>query len=531
MNKQAEPNGNSVTRLPIPLVGDINNRRFMTAVLAGVLGGAGVSSAANLLRQFVEMRQKRKDETNDDTIVLNLPAKAASAAGKGYESMNDSRPGESSPTANGGTQLRVGGRFGSAIRKEKSDAPAPKQEKTVIPVKKADGNPGPNTVGTVVANALGLTAGGLLSYEVVSRLFDRMNERRLKKKLEAAQQAYVSALSGSSKRAEAVNRIIRPVCNVIMKSAEMKSADVVDVIRYPAAAYILALLAGTGATAYVTKKVMDREFPEEKLKRDVNRPTRIVFRTAPGTEPTLNEGAADDEKKASAETCAAVTAMLPIYMDVVEGQPSRTLAEPYQKIAEAAGTDAAGLMKMAKDDMWSVYKVLLQNPKSILDILVGTRFGLNFSKLRAANVLKETNPDVYRRAVDAAIDSHWAGGPNDGLFRKAYNSIGKAMTKAYSNLGGRDSLVESALAPKAAEADSLLRAGYIGSSIFKEKEPEPEPEEPDPPKEVIQKAKARLKDRRRVTVETADGNAAAFVKRRGELISKLLARLNAQGRI
>ena len=51
------------------------------------------------------------------------------------------------------------------------------------------------------------------------------------------------------------------------------------------------------------------------------------------------EGAQGEEKDASAETCAALTALLPIYMDVVEGQPSRTLAEPYRKIAEAIQPD------------------------------------------------------------------------------------------------------------------------------------------------------------------------------------------------
>lgn len=526
VDKQAD-NGASMTRLPIPMIGDINNRRFMTAVLAGVIGGAGVSSAANLLRQFHELRQKRKDETDADTIVLNLPNKAAEAGrtGHGYETMRGAKPGEYRLTAGGGGQYREHGKFGQKVKSDESDTTRASISK------EAAGNPGPNSVGTVVANALGLTAGGLLSYEVVSRLFDSMNERRLKRKLEAAQQAYVNALGGESKRAEAVNAILRPVEHVICKSAETKSADAADVIRYPAAAYILALLAGTGATAYVTKKVMDREFPEEKLKSDINRPTRIVFRTAPGAEPTISEGAKGEEKAASAETCAALTAMLPIYMDVVEGKPSRTLAEPYQKIAEAAGTDAAGLMKMAQTDMSSVYRVLLSDPKALWRILVGTRFGLDFSKLRAANILRDTSPDTYRRAVDAAIDSSWANGPNDGFFRKAYNGIGKAMTHAYASLGGRDSLVAGALAPKAAEADSLLRAGYIGSSIFKEKEKEPEPNEPEPAKDVIEKAKKSLKGRRKVTVGAEDPNAAAFVQRHRDAISKLLAGLSAQGRI
>ena len=250
-------------------------------------------------------------------------------------------------------------------------------------------------MGTVVANAIGLTAGGLLSYDVVSRMFDAMQERRLKRKLRAAQQAYVDAMAGASKRAEAVMSVIGPAERVLSKEPLAKNAgwsdifpeQVTNTVRYPAAAYILALLAGTGATAYVTKKVMDREFPEEKLKKDINRPTRIVFRTV-GGEPSLVEGEAGEEKSASAETCAALTAMLPIYMDVVEGKPNRTLAGPYVKIATAAGTDPAGLMKMAATDMAGVYRIILQDPKAVMAILRDTNFGLNMNKRTVADSLR-----------------------------------------------------------------------------------------------------------------------------------------------
>ena len=179
-HKKAEAASNSITHLPIPF-GDINNRRFVTAVLAGILGGAGVSAGANLLRQFRELREKRKKDTDDSTIVLTLPKAAESA----YESMKGAKPGESKPTARGGTQLRDAGKFAGKIVKDDADAPS---------TKTAAGNPGPNTVGTIVANTLGLTAGGLLSYEVVSRLFDKMNERRLKRKLEAAYAAFLEDL-------------------------------------------------------------------------------------------------------------------------------------------------------------------------------------------------------------------------------------------------------------------------------------------------------------------------------------------------
>ena len=530
MDKQAEP-GNSVTRLPVPLIGDINNRRFMTAVLSGILGGAGVSAAANLLRQFRELRKPNKEETDDETIVLTLPPKAA---GAGYDSMAEAKPGETKITANGGTQSRNDGKYGKGLG-------VPKKEKDAV--KCADGNPGPNTVGTVVANALGLTAGGLLSYDLVSRLFDAMNERRLKRKLQAAQESYVNAMTGASKRAEAILRVTNPVEHVLCKAPLEKTAGVLgslsdllpdaatNALRYPTAAYILALLAGTGATSYVTKKVMDREFPEEKLKKDINRPTRIVFRTV-GGKPELAEGEEGQEKAASAETCAALTALLPIYMDVVEGQPSRTLAEPYRKIAEANGTDAAGLMKLAQADLSQAYMAVLKDPKALWAILKGTNFGLNFSKLNAAKALRTARPDTYRRAVDAAIDATFAGGPNDGLVRKGWNAIQRAGAKTVAALGGRDWLVDKALAPKTAEEedDSILGSNYLASVIRPDRGEEATTDAPDP-ESVLAKAKAALKARRKVTVEAGDPNAAAFVGKNKAVIKKLLARLNAQGTI
>jgi hypothetical protein len=515
--KTAAPT-NSVTR--IPLLSDINNRRFLTAVLSGVLGGAGVASAANLLRSFREMRKPKQDETDDETIVLTLPSKAAA---DGYAGMQAAKPGEKKvvSTGKGGVQqMRDGGRFGKGIGKGKEAKPE---------VKCADGNPGPNSTGTIVANAIGLTAGGLLSYDVVSRLYDALQERRLKRKLEAAQQAYVNAMSGASKRAEIVTSVLAPVAHAFCKEPMDKTAGILDilpgdsanVIRYPAAAYILALLAGTGATAYVTKKVMDKQFPEEKIKKDINRPTRIVFRTE-GAKPALVEGAEGEEKAASAETCAALTALLPIYMDVVEGAPSRTLAEPYVKMAAAAGTDPAGLLKIAKADLSQAYGIVLRDPKALWAILKGTKFGLNFSKLNAAHALRDARPDTYRRAVDAAIDSTLAGGPNDGIIRRAWNGVARAGTKAFAALGGRDMLVDRAL--KSAAVEDLV------VDAFKPEE-EQGPAAPVDVKAVSERVKARLRRRRGIAVEAADPRAARYLRVNKAVIRQLLAKLNAQGSI
>lgn len=516
MDKQAASDNSRTT---LPFIGDINNRRFLTAVLAGVLGGAGVSSAASLLRSYREMRKPKPGDTDDETIVLTLPNKAAS---DGYTAMRDAKPGESKvvSTAKCGTQqMRVAGKFGKKIERKQDCQEA---------VKKADGNPGRNSVGTIVANTIGLTAGGLLAYDAVSRLFDAMQERRLKRKLEAAQQAYVNVMAGASKRAEMVSSVFAPVERVLGDAGLDKKAGVLDIfpdtisngVRYPAAAYILALLAGTGATAYVTKKVMDKQFPEEKLKKDINSPTRIVFRTA-GT-PSLLEGEKGNEKKASAETCAAITAMLPIYMDIVEGAPNRTLAEPYVKIAAAAGTDAAGLMKMAGEDAQSVYGVILRDPKAVWAIMKGTKFGLDFSKLNAAHALRDARPETYRRAVDAAIDANFAGGPNDGFVRRAWNGMARMGTKALTRLGARDLIVDHAL--KSASVEDL-----VTSAFTPEDDVGGDPAENTNAEIVADKVKSRLSRRRALSIEAADPTAAKYVQANKDAIRRLLARLNAKG--
>lgn len=521
MKKQAGPGAdNSITKLPVPF-GDINNRRFITAIMAGVLGGAGVSAAANLLRSYREMRKPKSEGTDDETIVLTLPK----AAGDGYTGMAEAKPGETKVTAKGGRQFRSSGKFSVRV----APAAKPREE-----VKLADdGNPGPNTVGTIVANAIGLTAGGLLSYDVVSRMFDALQERRLKRKLRAAQQSYVDAMTGVSKRAEVVMSVLGPVERALVKDTDVKSAGFLDIfpdavsntVRYPAALYILGLLAGTGATAYVTKKVMDREFPEEKLKKDINRPTRIVFRTE-GGRPSLLEGAPGTEKLASAEACAAITAMLPVYMDVVEGKPSRTLAAPYVKLAAAAGTDPAGLMKLAANDMGAVYRIVLSDPKALWAILRGTNFGLSFNKLRAAQALRSARPDTYRRAVDAAIDARFAGGPNDSLVSKAWNSIARASTKAVANLGGRDMLVDNAL--KSASVADILGSDTVRSALSGSTDDTATTQEVDE-RAVLEKVRKRLRGRRKVRVEASDPAAAAYIKANKARIRQILASLNAQG--
>ena len=528
MEKSAKPgNTNSITQLPIPFFGDVNNRRFMTAVMAGVLGGAGVSAAANLLRRYRDLRNSKSDETDDDTIVLTLPK----AAGDGYTSMRDAKPGETKVTANCGQQFRDGGKYGGKVAPDK---PGKAKEE----VKKADegGNPGPNSVGTVVANALGLTAGGLLSYEVVSRMFDALHERRLKRKLRAAQEAYVNAMSGASKRAEIVMSVLGPAERVLTKDASTKLAGwtdifpdkVTNVVRYPTAAYLLALLAGTGATAYITKKVMDREFPEEKLKKDINRPTRIVFRTVGGT-PSLVEKEEDGkEKKASAETCAAITAMLPVYMDVVEGGPNRTLSDHYVKMAASAGTDPAGLMKIAVEDMSKLYRIVLDDPKALFGILQDTSFGLNLNKRTAVDSLRKRRPATYRRVVNAAIDAHFANGPDDGFFRRTWNDISKAATKAFARMGGRDWLVDRAL--KTASVDdvvslSTIRDALIGSADSSVADPSTGVDE----RAVLAKVRRRLRGRRKVSIEAADKGAARYIAANKDGIRKLMNRLNAQG--
>ena len=190
-------------------------------------------------------------------------------------------------------------------------------------------------------------------------------------------------------------------------------------------------------------------------------------------------------------------------------------------MAAAAGTDAAGLMKMAQADMSSAYKVVLRDPKALWAIMKGTKFGLNYSKLNAAHALRAARPDTYRRAVDAAIDARFAGGPNDGFVQRAWNGIARAGTKAVANLGGRDMLVDHAL--KAASVEDLI------TSAFTKGEGTEGASAPADVKAVAARVKARLRKKRGVTVEAADPGAAAYVKANRAAIEKLLARLNAQG--
>lgn len=577
--------GPKIWKLPIPLFGDVNSRRFYKMVGAGALGGAGVSAAASLLRSYLDLREKRRgDETDEDTIVLTLPSgrmqeKDGSAGpSAAFDGMRDAKPGERKVTARGGTQMRENGRFGKGISTDQGK-PTVKSALTEAVPDVSSGGPdlGPNSVGTIVADTLGFAGAGLVSYELLSRVFDKIHEHRLKKRLAAAQNAYISALSGQSKRAEAVSAMFAPVeAAVASEPAEKRAGKVIDLInwisdrkslqpgvdlaRYPTAAYLLALLAGTGATAYVTKKVMDREFPEEKLKKDVNRPARIVFKTAEDGSVFLAEGEPGQEKRASDETCAALAAVLPIYMDVVEGVPNRTLSAPYVKIAEANETDPAGLMKIAAAGMWQAIMAVLKDPRALWEVLKGTNFGLNYSHANALNILKRTRPATYSAAQNAMLDANgfgkggkyswagnmvrnWSNDPNHAANYIRYRQTGNpddlfpsnkndSMTDAFGKWVGRNLVRWHGGSTKQGEDDkSFLHSSYLGDVVFGGGDGEDAKEAPMEEKDIVAKAKKQLKGRRGVRVSAADPAAGEYLRKNKKVVRALLQRLNATGTI
>lgn len=546
-----------ILQLPIPVIGDINKRTLMKAITAGTMGGLGIGAATGLLRYIKSIRDvDKQDSTDDESIVITLPKQASD----GYASMSEAKPGETKITTNGGRQFRVAGKFGKRV------APALKTDDTSV----KRSSDAPMSTGTMVASTVGLLGSGIASYELISRLVDKANERRLKAKLQAAQQAYADVLSGASKRAEVVlgtldriaqtdthlskeasrvGNFVRDIGGKLVSGAKgvydsAVKSDAADVVRYPLAAYVLASLAGSGAVAYTTKKILDREFPEAKLLKDVNMPSRIVFRTTDGA-PSLLEGAAGEEKQASAETCAALSAMLPIYMDVVEGAPNRTLSGCYVKFAEEIGTDSAGLMKQAQADMWGTIGQLIMHPGTLWKIVTDPSFRFSNGMKGFAGLLNKHNPGLYGSLIRSNVANIFKSNPGAGFLERTKNKALQHATDIASRYDfGRRLITEKAIpamqrswqSVKSGEAGSIIRSSYIIDTLLSgtgnggdTPQASPGTDAAQDDKEIRKAVRKVLKSKRKVQVTATDPAAAKYVADNKARINKVLSSLNSRG--
>jgi hypothetical protein len=270
--------------------------------LKSIAVGGSIAATLALIRQLAEANRQRKekerresDAISPNTIVLRVRKnkdgygggeKYAEAVCQGktvkVEPTTSSR--EIRPTASVHTR-EPNGRFTEDIGKEKS-------------------------AGFLTDSVSGagdiLAAGGgaVLGYALVSKLAQRLEQKRLEKQIAAAQTEYVNLLDGKQEKSAETKTFSRlflfddstiPAIEVSLHKQAGVPTDIYDVFaNTPRVAQgmtsgmIAAWILGAGASAYVAKRLLENKFDKEE-EEEPEKPTRIIFKAGEDSSGKLTE--------------------------------------------------------------------------------------------------------------------------------------------------------------------------------------------------------------------------------------------------
>ena len=295
------------------------NAEALRYALAGVSTGIGAAAMLNLIREFRQLttdRKKSKEEqrTGKGTIVLTLPSRSKVA-----EIVSDK------PVVT------------------KKDTPASKTicglSRKAIQPRRMNGTLADKVAGImytrdpwhrITLKWLLAVAGTGAGVAAVNNIVEGNRERQLRQQLENSQQEYMDKLVAleSSKTAEYFDLT--------------KSAGVISPIL---AAVAFTALLGTGGVGYITKRILDeRDESSKNVGMDAPKLNKIVIRSAPLKEETV------DEKFASKDEVDSVICALALTMDSMRDS-NRIIDHPAVKMAMSVdGVTADELLKLAQDD-------------------------------------------------------------------------------------------------------------------------------------------------------------------------------------
>lgn len=296
----------------------------------GLMAGAGAASLVNLLHHIQQMRQERKQklknqDTDENTIVLTLPRKSAALVQKLAAACDSTIKHTEGPkhtvydVNRGQKQSRAKdtGKYGPQL------------------TAKTAGSGWPTMTGSWLA-ALGGGAGGVV---LANEVYKKYREKQLKRELEAAKQEYMDVLTRQVKGASVIESLFQ------VPDQEKQAQDAFGTLSYPMAALALMTILGTGATGYLTKKVLDEKLRDtESQATDVPKVKRIVFRTA---RPGDGQKLAEAEEACDMADLEAVAGALLVTMDKVAGDNRFTAL--VVKEAELSGLTPAQLVKYAEN--------------------------------------------------------------------------------------------------------------------------------------------------------------------------------------
>ena len=473
-------------------------------LLGGAMVGGSAAALLNLVHMIREMQQTRKDklktpETDENTIVLTLPNKQAEiTANKPTKPTKVEGP--------SGMNLAIRGGPGMQSRSTDRGIFGPRLCKA-----------GDATSGwpTLTASALAALVGGGLGMTLVNRLYERQRERRLQTELNAAKQEYMDLLAGKSvKGASVIDDLFADFMVPLSAVDGEKQADnTFGYLNYPMATLVLLTLLGTGGAGYLTKKILDEKMREAKERSlEIPKVKRIVFRSAPETDPN---------KMASADDVESVAGGLLVTMDRI-GKTERFVGNESVKRAldESKMTKEALLSSSADWD--TITSTLQQNPQ-------------------------------LRKALYGAYVDYTSKGPFSRTMRRLMLSMpgaGRLADKRlYATIGGLRTMGGQAAVPKVAQAipttggEAILPFAHLGASIFGGavgKELLNKDLTPDELAKLIVVAQERAAEQKRmqgmkepgvVQIGAADPKAKQYLTKNQKQIEALVKRLAAEGQV
>jgi hypothetical protein len=503
---------------------NINPETTARWAAGGTAAGLSLASLMGIMKVLQDNKEKRKrarvpSETDEDTIVLTLPKRAAAL------SSSEAKPAEGDARAEV-KQPRILEATESAVKVRKH---GPLHKLVHSDSASGQHRHGNGTYGqrmykrektaswqTFAASMLAAGVGGIASYKLVDTLMRNRHEKELKKELEQAQTEYMDMLRKGAGE----------ITDAFLPAGMSKSADnaghqfsTLDPIFGTAA---LGLILGTGGVAYLTKKLMDERFKDEseerKRRERMARVQRIIFRTEDGKTACDVDLATGDEM---------MKAALAIYLDIGEGE-YRTMDQPAVKAAMAnSGTTPAELVKLATGG-----------------------FDTLLMKL-------QTDPDLRRAMRNAATDSHpiLKFIPNDlrelsiplqnkidmQIQKGLYESLGPGSYKRRNRIDRLQALINSldnrrnmAVPPtKLASFGQLLVASTLGDAAATALSPAPvsystESDLPGSTRQLPPKDEELEDMLEMVDIESKDPQAAAFVEANRDDIRKVLRHVAKQ---
>lgn len=464
------------------LAGTPDRRAVLGAAAGGVVLGGATALTAEMIRDAINRKRaskRRSGSTTDESISIVLPEQKKLASA--YDAMASAKCGTTRLTTKCGRQTRDHGRFGEGIGASSATETTQVQAQCAEKRSQATGS-------TLALGVAGGLTGGILAYGAMSRIMSELRMRRMERALAAAESDYESAVSSLSKESEYIRGLFRPAEVCVSRISETKSAEdgqpatrlgnavkgtaswfsKQDPVRIPAAIQLVSYLLAAAGSAYLTKKTLDRSFPHESLGSDYNSPPRITFRTrSADAEPMLMTSDDGSELKEASDTVKVAAALaIPIYMDAVEGKPSRVLDPAYVKFASEIGTTPEALVKMAAGEAGklgysNVVGTLLSRPDLLWHMLKKFFGNMSWDNLNAG-ITALTNGRGLR-----GLMSPFFGGSKGFVNAVHEFDPNLAKTLAFNAIdnspGGwktaKKVLVDTAGAPKALEIRDKLNSG------------------------------------------------------------------------